>query len=86
MGNPWIFSELKGGHPPTLEERIKLALEHTQMLVEYKGSHIGILESRKHVCWYLKGIPGGNSIKGHVNTAKSYEEMEEILLSFLQKM
>ncbi len=84
MGNPWIFRELNGGQSPTYEERIMQALEHTKMLIAHKGSHIGILESRKHVCWYLKGIPGSGQIKGAVNTAKCYEEMEMILLSFLQ--
>ncbi len=86
MGNPWIFRELNGGQPPTLEERIMQALEHTKMLIDHKGGHIGILESRKHVCWYLKGISGSSHIKGDVNTAKSYEEMEIVLLSFLQKI
>ena len=86
MGNPWIFRELNGGQPPTHEERIMQALEHTKMLIDHKGGHIGILESRKHVCWYLKGIPGSGHIKGAVNTAKCYEEMESILLSFLQKI
>lgn len=85
MGNPWIFSELKGGRVPTAEERIKMALEHTAMLIEHKGSHIGILESRKHVCWYLKGIRGSAVLKGRVNSALSYEEMEAILLPFLEQ-
>ncbi|MBE7043102.1 MAG: tRNA dihydrouridine synthase DusB [Ruminococcaceae bacterium] len=84
MGNPWIFSELKGGQAPTPHQRIMQALEHTKMLIEYKGSHIGILESRKHVCWYLKGIPGSNGIKGKVNGANNYGEMEQVLLSFLE--
>lgn len=86
MGNPWIFSELMGGPSPTPQKRILQALEHTKMLIDHKGSHIGILESRKHVCWYLKGISGSNYLKGAVNTAKSYEEMETLLLSFFQKL
>ncbi len=85
MGNPWIFRELEGGKPPTATERIKMALEHTAMLIEHKGAHIGILESRKHVCWYLKGLRGSASLKGRVNSALSYEEMEEILLPFLEQ-
>ena len=86
LGNPWIFREIQGGCRPSAQERIRQALEHTAMLIEYKGDHIGILESRKHVCWYLKGIPGSGGIKGSVNTAGSYGEMEHILLSFLEKM
>lgn len=86
MGNPWIFRELTGGPAPTPWERISQALEHSKMLIDYKGSHIGILESRKHVCWYLKGISGSGGVKGAINTAKSYQEMEEILLSFAERI
>lgn len=82
MGNPWIFSEIAGETAPSAEERILQALEHTRMLIDRKGGHIGILESRKHVCWYLKGIAGSGRLKGAVNAALSYEEMEELLLSF----
>lgn len=81
MGNPWIFRELSGGEAATAEERIDMALAHTAQLIAYKGAHIGILEARKHVCWYLKGIPGSGSRKGAINTAKSYQEMAEILQS-----
>ena len=86
LGNPWIFQEIIGGLPPTVSQRINLALEHTAMLIDYKGEHIGILESRKHVCWYLKGISGSGAIKKFVNMAKCYHEMEEILLSFLDSL
>lgn len=86
MGNPWIFSGISGGTAPSAEERILQALEHTRMLISRKGGHIGILESRKHVCWYLKGIAGSGRIKGAVNAALSYGKMEELLLSFLETM
>ena len=85
MGNPWIFSEiLDGTSPPTSQERIRQALEHTELLVKYKGAHIGILESRKHICWYLKGIPGGGKVRQAVNSAGSLDEMR-MILSGLEK-
>ena len=85
MGNPWIFSEiLDGTPPPTPQERIRQALEHTELLVKYKGAHIGILESRKHVCWYLKGIPGGGKVRQAVNSARNLGEMR-LILSDLEK-
>ena len=85
MGNPWIFSEiLDGTSPPTSQERIRQALEHTELLVKYKGAHIGILESRKHICWYLKGIPGGGKVRQAVNSAGSLDKMR-MILSGLEK-
>ncbi len=80
MGNPWIFSQiLNGSLPPSPEEKIRAALYHTKLLLEDKGEHIGILESRKHVCWYLKGIRGGGAVRQQIFAANSYEDMERAL-------
>lgn len=80
LGNPWIFSEiLNGAEAPGTDERVKAALLHTRMLIDDKGSHIGILEARKHVCWYLKGVKGGAKIRININSAKNYEDMERAL-------
>lgn len=92
MGNPFIFREIneyfKCGSvktPLTLEERINTAVRHIQMLTEYKGERIGILEARKHVSWYVKGLRGASKIKEAANKAVSYEEMKEILLECLNE-
>ena len=65
-GNPWIFKEisayLKDGTvlpPPDLDERREVALKHLGLLVEFKGEHRGVLEGRKHMSWYFKGVSGG---------------------------
>ena len=65
-GNPWIFKEisayLKDGTvlpPPDLDERREVALKHLGLLVEFKGEHRGVLEGRKHMAWYFKGVSGG---------------------------
>ncbi len=55
QGNPWIFSEIRHAlsglpyTPPTLEERLAVALEHAESLVKLKGERVGIAESRKHM-------------------------------------
>lgn len=92
MGNPFIFREideyLKYGcvkTPLTLEERINTALRHIEMLTEYKGERIGILEARKHVSWYVKGLHGASVIKEAANKAVSCEQMKTILLECLNK-
>lgn len=87
-GNPWVFDEvihyLKTGEsktPPSLEERIETALKHLNLLVKFKGEHRGVLEGRKHIAWYLKGLKGGAELRNRINTAKTQSEMEKILLS-----
>jgi len=62
--NPWIFRDAKmfmesgrRAEVPTLEERIGLLKKHYLYNVESKGERVGVLEMRKHLSGYLKGLP-----------------------------
>ena len=85
MGNPFIFREIKAAlcgekiNPPSIEEKIKTAKRNVELVVKLKGEYIGVLESRKIVSWYVKGIHGAAEIKRRVNSAKTLAEMEGIL-------
>lgn len=87
LGNPFIFREIlsyfESGTPilPTGEEKIKTAVSHVNMLVSSKGEHRGILEARKHVAWYIKGIHGAGEAKKAAYNASTFCEMIEILNS-----
>lgn len=80
LGNPWIFQRLP---LPGKKERLDWALFHCRLLCELKGEHIGVLESRKHMCWYLKGFNGGKKVKDAVNQASSLREIEMVVGEFL---
>jgi len=86
LGNPFIFREINEllefgvvKTKVTEEEKIRTAIYHIKLLAEHKGEHIGTLEARKHVAWYVKGIKGANEIRRFVNNAKSIEEIVNIL-------
>jgi tRNA-dihydrouridine synthase B len=86
QGNPWLLNRiecyLKTGQykeKPTVEERIRVAIKHLELLIEHKGEHIGTLEMRKHAAWYLKGIKNGSRVKAAINTAKNPEEIINLL-------
>jgi len=62
--NPWIFRDAKiflqtGSlpSPPDLKERIALLKKHYLYSVDYKGERKGVIEMRKHLSGYLKGLP-----------------------------
>lgn len=85
-GNPWIFREIsaylndgKVLSPPTLDERREVALKHLDLLVKFKGEHRGVLEGRKHMAWYFKGVSGGAVLRTEINKAQKYEEMRELI-------
>ena len=92
QGNPWIFSEIneyiKTGtipSPPTIYERVQKALEHLNLLIEFKGERRGILEGRKHMAQYFKGIKGGARIRDVINKACTKDEMKAIIEMILKE-
>ena len=70
---------------PTAAERAETALRHARMLIEYKGEYIGVREMRRHLSDYTKGLPGAAAIRGRINCAESYEEIEELVKMYFGK-
>lgn len=88
-GNPWVFKEvlhyLKTGETlpsPDLEERLEVALAHFGLLIKFKGERRGVLEGRKHMAWYFKGIKGGAVLREAINKVTTKEEMRELIIKF----
>lgn len=86
QGNPWLFSSvlhyLKTGDelaPPSLEERSDIAEKHLRLLVKFKGEHRGVLEGRKHMAWYFKGLCGGAKLRNLINQCDTLEQMLDII-------
>lgn len=67
LGNPWIFglAASPGSAPPSPEARRALILRHGDELFARNGA-IGIVEMRKHLAWYSRGIPGGAAYRAEL--------------------
>ena len=89
QGNPWIFQELacllqgRTFEPPTLQERLSVALEHARDLVAEKGERVGIAESRKHMAWYMHDVRGAAAARNAVMSADTLFEVEAVLNSLM---
>ena len=64
FGHPWIFREIRhyldtGEILPPLgvTERVALAKRHLAKSIEVKGERVGVLEMRRHLSCYFKGLP-----------------------------
>ena len=85
QGNPWIFAEINAllsNEPylePAIEERLRVAWEHAEGLRAIKDDHIAIQEMRKHLCWYIKGVPQAARWRNTLNAVASFEELKGIL-------
>lgn len=63
FGHPWIFREIRHyldtGEllpPMTVAQRVELAKRHLTKSLEVKGPKVGILEMRRHLSCYFKGL------------------------------
>lgn len=86
IGYPWIFNEikhyLKTGlklDTPTLDERVKVAIQHVDFSVEWKGERLGLLEMRRHYTNYFRGIPNFKPVRTTLVESESYLEVKETL-------
>lgn len=82
QGNPWIFYRvahyLQSGEilpPPTIEERVQMAIKHLRRHIAYVGEEMGIPQMRKHLAWYIKGLPNCTTVKADIFQLKNLDEI-----------
>jgi tRNA-dihydrouridine synthase B len=75
QGRPWIFREVAhflatGTHlaPPLVAEVRRLLLEHLEDHYGLYGDFTGVRSARKHIGWYVKGLPGAEDFRARMNT------------------
>lgn len=86
LGNPWIFSQINAYlenpnvkiHTPNLEERLNVMIEHIGKMVEYKGEHMAMLQARKLVVGYFKGIKGAAALRNEAGKIKTLDDLYEL--------
>ncbi len=92
LGNPWLIKNtlryLNGEElfPVTIEDRIKMCLQHLNLLKELKDEKIACLEIRNHIGWYFKGIKGSNDIKNKVYQTSNIHDIISILIEFEEEV
>lgn len=88
LGKPWILEQirtyLEDGTirkiPNT--EILETILNHINLEVKEKGEYTGVREMRKHICYYLKGLPGASLVRDKINHLDSKEEVEKELMEY----
>jgi tRNA-dihydrouridine synthase B len=91
FGQPWIFDQTRAlleGKPkpdaPPIERRFEIALEHARMAEAYEADPRGAaIEFRKHLGWYVKGIPGSGELRRKLHAVVSLSEVEDVFASYL---
>ena len=86
LGNPWIFSQINAYlenpnvkiHTPDLEESLSVMIEHIGKMVEYKGEHMAMLQARKLVVGYFKGMKGAAALRNEAGKIKTLDDLYEL--------
>jgi tRNA-dihydrouridine synthase len=93
FGQPWIFDQAKdllAGQPmrptPSVEERFAIALDHARMVQAYEADPEGAaVEFRKHLGWYVKGLPSSADLRRRLHQVNGFDEIEGIFADYLAR-
>lgn len=90
FGQPWIFREARAlidGTPvpaaPDVHGRFAAALDHARMVQEYEQDPEGAaIEFRKHLGWYVRGLPNSASLRRKLHAVESFDEVQGIFADY----
>lgn len=92
-GDPWIFRQARAaleGLPippePDVEERFEICLEHARNAIAFESSpERAIIDFRKHLGWYTKGLPDGRRLRTELFQTSTLEEVETLLEAYREE-
>ncbi len=93
QGRPWIFREIAhylatGAHlaPPLVAEVQRLLLEHLQEHYALYGEYTGVRSARKHIGWYVRALPGGETFRAHMNLLEDSRAQLRAVADFFDEL
>jgi tRNA-dihydrouridine synthase B len=91
FGNPWLFRHgrtlLEGRPlPPPADaaERFRVAMQHARLALRLQGDNRKtVVEFRKHLGWYTKGLHGASDLRQRLFQVESMTEADAIFRAYL---
>jgi tRNA-dihydrouridine synthase B len=90
QGRPWLFREMEhylryGSHAPAIstQEVCATAREHLEALYDFHGDYLGPRIARKHIGWYVAGIPGAAAFRQKINKVECARRQCSMVEQFL---
>jgi len=92
-GQPWIFGQARAaldGTPipddPEVAERFRIIIHHARLAIAWeKDEEKAMIEFRKHLGWYTKGLPNGRILRQELFEVTSLGQAEEKLERYLEE-
>jgi tRNA-dihydrouridine synthase B len=93
QGRPWIFREIAhflatGEHlaPPLVVELRRLLLAHLEEHYSLYGEVMGVRSARKHIGWYVRGLPGGEVFRQKMNLVEETGQQMRAVAHYLDDL
>ena len=91
FGNPWLPAQVDAalrGLPvpplPPLRARLETAKAQFARAAGDKGEKIACLEARKHLCWYLRGVPRAAALRSLVMRVETPDDIDRVMEEILK--
>jgi nifR3 family TIM-barrel protein len=92
-GAPWIFRQARAaldGLPvpadPDVAERFRIVREHARLAIAHeRDEEKAMIEFRKHLGWYTKGLPNGRLLRQELFAVTRLEEADALLQSYQEQ-
>lgn len=86
-GAPWLFRQSRAaldGEPvsgdPDVGDRFDIVREHARLAIAFgETEEKAMIEFRKHLGWYTKGLPNGRLLRQELFAVTSLREAEALL-------
>ena len=90
QGRPWLFREIQHylAHgtllaPPLVAEVKRLLMHHLEDHYSLYGSFTGVRTARKHIGWYVHGLPGATEFRKYLNAIEDCHKQSLAVAEFL---
>lgn len=92
-GSPWLFREARAAldgkalpEPPSARVRFEICLDHAEKALRFGGDpQRALLEFRKHLGWYTKGLPDGRRLRERLFEVETLEDVRALLGEYLER-
>jgi tRNA-dihydrouridine synthase B len=90
-GKPWFLGQVmhwlntgQGLADPSIDAQYQLIVEHYRGMLEHYGPDVGVRCARKHLGWYVRGLPGSAEFRNFINRIDDPEQVVGELTRFYE--
>jgi nifR3 family TIM-barrel protein len=90
-GNPWLIGQLNDALQdklvtyPSAADKLAVIKRHIELHCEQFGEYKALLEMRKHISWYARGMEGASHFRSQVQSCRELPELVRLTHDFFQQ-